>query len=332
MVHAPVHSGLRPRDLEFESAPETVLAGLSPAIPLDRLDRAVYAAPSPLGYYRGRTPDGRNLFIRIVPESRRPTQLRVDRIAEFAGSRSVSTPPPLAGSPFAVLDCWAFAYPWLSGEHSAPMTAERIGLLGRKIAELHAVLRDFPGREAVRAASDDNWNARRSLLRSLARRIGDARPVGDQLATLERGWTTTFELLNGDAQMIHNDLHPGNVLFNESTSTFHFLDFEEAGSSWLSPMMDLSWVIERFCLLKESGSRECARALLDGYASAGGRVVDCGPSGIIACIRLRCLIAIELLSRHAADDRGLYSLPESRKFIYLLSRLEEWTEVLRSIR
>jgi Ser/Thr protein kinase RdoA (MazF antagonist) len=161
--------------------------------------------------------------------------------------------------------------------------------------------------------------------------MGGVGPIAAQVELEEREWTATCALLNRDAQMIHNDLHPGNVLFNASTTTFHFLDFEEAASSWLSPVMDLSWVIERFCLMQESGADELVRALLDGYASAGGRVADRGASDIVSCIRLRCLIAIGLLSRQAADDRELLDLSESKKFVHLLSRLDDWTDVLRTV-
>jgi thiamine kinase-like enzyme len=58
-----------------------------------------------------------------------------------------------------------------------------------------------------------------------------------------------FDLLPG-AQCIHGQVHPGNVLFDDSGSAI-LLDWEEAVYTFAPPDYDLAYFVQRFCLRGE---------------------------------------------------------------------------------
>lgn len=331
MRELPIHGNLKPCSLRFDAAPDEIFHWFAARLPLARLERAVSPVELPGGYYRGETDNGGWIFIRMLPSDRKSLQERTDRLSAFVADQGVPVPRPLPGWPQPVLGYWAFAYPWLSGHIVGQATLGQMTTLGRQLAQLHRALADFPSTDDVRAASDREWANRRAWIRALARRESVNGEYRHLAQTLLQEWDCLRNSLSNGAQIVHNDLHRGNLLFNDATAKFQFIDFEEATRSWFAPAMDLSWVVERFCLLEENQEADLAHAFLKSYNDAAGGRSRVDANQLIDLIRFRCVSAMALLSQQFADDATLFELQEWQKFAYLIERLPDWQTMLTPI-
>ena len=76
---------------------------------------------------------------------------------------------------------------------------------------------------------------------------------------------------NGNMQVTHGDLSPGNVLFLENDKAI-FCDFEDTCFAYRSVCFDIAMVLARFCLTDvNSCDDSTAKERLDSFSSAYGK-------------------------------------------------------------
>ncbi|RZQ61207.1 phosphotransferase enzyme family protein [Amycolatopsis suaedae] len=122
---------------------------------------------------------------------------------------------------------------WRYVEHD-PSALPEPALVGRSLAELHAVLRDYPGdlpangplteveRIIGQLAADPEWSSAVPRLRAEADRV-----------------TAMLDGLDPPRQALHGDAHPGNLLV--TPEGLRWIDFED---TWLGPVeYDMATVV-----------------------------------------------------------------------------------------
>jgi hypothetical protein len=254
MTTLPAHLGLIPRPFNFLASSEGLNNRLMELTGAVKVERAEHAKPEPLGYYRLDLGEMRGIrFGKVVHTACAQLVQEAAELANSALDAGVPAPPSMAP---LTLDCnhTLFIHPWIEGNFSRGTRAE-MQSLGVCLARLHAFFRTT-GPPTAEAASFwmDSWASLENLAGN--RQLGTEEIQGlRQLLTRHDEVQTR---LRRQSQRLHNDLHPGNILFDEQGQVLAFLDFEEALTSWGYFWIDLAWVIERFCLM--TAPLETARA------------------------------------------------------------------------
>ena len=317
MISFPAHPGLNPSPFQYELLQEELgdlLANVAGAI---FVERAVHVLQPPLGYYRFGMYGGVVKFGKIV--ALRDT-VKLEAANALATNLATTGVPVAHADPGCQMldgDHVLFLYDWVEGDFSSGRMIE-MQQLGTTLAALHAGLRPM-----TQIGKSMGWERLDELLQ--------ANVLSGEMLELLEAFLLRKEpienLLSSALQPIHNDLHLGNVLFFEDRVAA-FLDFEEALYSAGNPLIDLSWVLERFCFLR-FGLRKAHR-LAASFLSAYISAAPCPPSirgGLAECMRWRALNALALLtsqpSPHSAGWRS-----EWEKFSLILTELPKWCIVL----
>lgn len=313
MTRTPVHAGFRPHPLHWrrDTGDGEHVAALTGAAAAER-GRTADGRDS--ACFRLTLQDGSYRFGKIVPSANDAREREGAQLSALAARHGVpaltldSEPRPFDGT----RTVWV--WPWVDGAFASG-TLEEMRALGSTLAALHACL--GPAAAAPAASRSAMWGRLRSLRDSNAL---DPSLVPGLEAFVARG-ASVDDVLGRDAWRLHDDLHPGNVLFDADGNVAAVLDLEEAvdaaGTRWL----DLSWVIERFCFLgpRPQQAGELAAAFLETYRAASVPPPIDG-SMLADLMRWRCYRALSLLAEQRdARDEGEWS-----KFSWLASRIDGW--------
>ncbi|MDP3871363.1 MAG: phosphotransferase [Methyloversatilis sp.] len=260
-----------------------------------------------------------DLFIKLVPRRIAVGLQRSGGISDYVRECGVLTPVCEPGFPKACLDGRvAFAYPFVDGTY---LNNSLVGLpkLGGELARLHAALGNFPAsRKVAHLQRRMRIRMRRKAADLLADESWACCELSPVRAHVRRWLAIDAGLGNGGCQVIHNDLNAGNVL-EDTNGNVWFLDFEEAGWSYLPAHFDIARIIERFILVDEAWDSQtktlAAERLLDAYSRVGG--VNRETAGRIP-LALGWLLGFSWLrmSRFLCD-REAFRHAEVRKFLRL---------------
>lgn len=310
----PAHPGLIPRPFHFSATDRGWTARLIQLTGAVKVERAQHAKPIPLGYYR--LDLGERQGVRFGKVVHRDCAQRIHEAAELANACLEAGVPAVANARPLTLgdDHVLFLHPWIEGEFSRGTRTE-MHSLGQGLLRLHAFLRSS-GPPTAQPASFwvDSWRSLEDLQGNPGLNTEQDRGLRELLARRDEAQAR----LTSQAQRLHNDVHPGNVLFDNQGGLLAFLDFEEALTSWGSPWIDLAWVIERFCLTAvplEAG-QERARHFLHAYFPARGLDEDCRPM-LQDAILWKNYHALGVLGRQHRLT-GVVQQDEWEKFTYML--------------
>jgi Ser/Thr protein kinase RdoA (MazF antagonist) len=270
--------GDRPGALAFQfEPPDLVIRAirnvLAPALPHADAADARYSAlqPSdgPAGRYRLSTSQG-EWFVRVTTRQGHSALEKI--LTDFLAERGVSVNPLiLAGRPFhwEGREYFIDVRPFLDGRHFNA-SQEDLRSLAATLACCHHALTEFPrAREIHRTAA-----ARAERLQHIRDRIADAVESGrfdifaehavwasrrrDWLAEMVKQFDPRLEE-QPDAQCVHGEIHPGNVLFRNSDGAAVLVDFEESTRVFMPPAWDLAFLVQRFCLRDHPAPPEARR-------------------------------------------------------------------------
>ena len=192
-------------------------------------------------------------------------------LQELAREGSISAPVPilnLQGEPYSNQYFFyqgsnidVIVYPWIEGQVvKKDPTSEQLFALGAAMGKLHQLSKDWqPTGYANFLEVDRPLMVRRDNLFSFEQPLISP-DLYKLLFELNNRSEQLFESVKSrfDRQLIHADLHFGNVMYNGSQMSI--LDFDDAGIG--SPLQDLAISIY---YLRKDGERE--KHLLAGYAS-----------------------------------------------------------------
>ena len=333
MARAPAHSSVAPVPLVFHPAPQETTRLIQQVVPARSVERAAHPDGPPAGYYRITLEDGTRRFARIVSASQASAVRAGVEIQQALARRGIPA-APLAMTPTTLPGGFVlFVFHWIHGRFATP-NEDQIRALAGTVTRLHGLLRsnDIGGfDEAVESVVEPPESMERLAQAETRHEEGRAARY------LVECWAAVRAILNHQAQRIHNDLHPGNVLFDPNDRVAALLDFEEAAHSFYSPAVDLSWIVERFCFVRLGGSEavHLATAFLDSYAEHSEGELLFARGWLEQVTRWRCVTALAVLERDR--DRLAAAWNEERsKFRFILSQLDSWrpflSEVEQSVR
>lgn len=188
---------------------------------------------------------------------------------------------------------------YVAARHRSEMV-EDASSLGTALALMHGALRDDPDADKVQERN----RAVRERLKDVAKRLGsgeDTKLPAEYRAMARKAASRIrpdYEFA-GQAQRLHGDLSPGNVLFLPDGSA-RFCDFENSAFSFWSVAFDLASALLRFCAepLDDSqgpGPNSATRRqhLIAAYTKAGGAA----PSEKILDRAMRNLVDQQIMVR-----------------------------------
>jgi aminoglycoside phosphotransferase len=316
----PAHLDLRPNQGEWKPANPTTAGkicgwvGISGEVESLRSD-----APESQGYFRVSTRTGQNLFIKILNEDAAISQLEADRVARWLGLHGMTVSHLIEGFPKAIPGgLCALAYKKIEGRYGN-FTKDDLSILGTALAKLHRLFEDCPWKNEIRTRGLQRHDLLSDSLKKLQK--GGTSSGNIPAAALEllvrRVKPSILDVLLEEPQVVHGDLNYGNVLFDAEGAGVVFLDYEDTLVSWLSPLAELSFVIERFALCQDDEtSLELSRSLIEAYVAGGGRVYS-EPRKLAD---LLCALAVKsLLLLVLVEKKNSWAIPDSewQKFIFL---------------
>ena len=280
-------TGDQPGDLNFQYKPsqaaqDTILSALSRVFPPAHSPHAALHALTPpegvAGRYRLTTPEGA-WFVRVSMWLGNAALEKL--LVDYLASRNAPVNPLLVAG--VTLEWTGRVYrvdvrPLIRGRHFNG-SLDDLAQMAQTLAACHTALVRFPHAQDIFAAA-----AQRVQRLSGARdRIDEAVQTGDYHMFAEQGswavqhrqWLAQMvERFQPDthqlpqAQCLHGQVHPGNVLFAEG-GTAVLLDWEEAVYNYAPPAFDLAYFVQRSCH-RDNPSHEILRQRLDTIAAHYG--------------------------------------------------------------
>lgn len=293
----------------------------------DTLEQLTSSYRFPLGFFRSGPGQSRR-FYKILPPDFCEIEMFSASIEDFLSAAGITTRSiqirtvELEGERFCVC---SMPYLQLQPFQASPAQCGRLGELLKRI---HLLLDRHPRQEQSR----NNWLVRLTRMRDALIALQKSRrsPEGvtvEMLRLLEK----RIDLLSFDlrqAQMVHGDLNPGNVLhlYNSGGEMEPALiDFENSRFAWFPRHFDIAMLIQRL-LMEGTNPGENVKALLRGYGKLEGSEEI--PQAMIAMSTRSQLILIEKFMHG-----GRWHEKEWKKFTGLIDqasrhrdRIARWIE------
>lgn len=198
-----------------------------------------------------------------------------------------------------------------------PAQPDQAAMFGRYLARLHQALKRHPFQTQCR----ENWLERKSGFDQVLERVkafSDPKLLMGEL-TIPKAELALFvehyALLNFDlneAQMVHGDLNPGNVLSLEGEPCV--IDYENARYSFFPPVFDLAMAVQRLLWKKPMDTAEMLeRRMCEAYGFDG----DLTPAMMALSVRSMAILLENALFRQV-------SVPQSEwdKFVALMKQAQ----------
>jgi len=169
----------------------------------------------------------------------------------------------------------------VEGRHFNGLTQD-LSHVAHTLSACHRALAQFPRAHEIRAAAAVRYQRLREVCEHVSHAIksGTFGLFGERAswAVTHRDWLS--EMVNQfdqhlnerpDAQCVHGEIHPGNVLFRASDDKAVLIDFEESTHLFMPPAWDLAFLVQRFCLKDKPSpavARERLAVIAEGYGGS----------------------------------------------------------------
>lgn len=189
------------------------------------------------------------------------------------------------------------------------------------LADFHNALLDYPNKEQVKKDSKarlaqliDVWQKLKESSNDLPQSVNEI---------LSRESYALLDVLEEGAQMIHGDLNVGNVLFNDEDEVY-IIDFENTLYSHMSPIYDISYIIQRFILniYKDNiDSKRLISNFIDTYLKHYKRselitnILKNQPAKLQKILRASSVFCLLILSKQQAEFAVSVEKSEWDKFV-----------------
>ena len=132
--------------------------------------------------------------------------------------------------------------------------------LGESVAKLHNSLRLYPKRKLYRTNTlKFNIKLKKKLV-EIKKNLSSLNKKQKEIFKNE----TNLNLIFNNGQILHGDLNQDNVLFTKKG--IHFIDFEDSIRSFLNPISEIVFIIERFTTFEsEKKTFEISKLFLKHY-------------------------------------------------------------------
>ena len=305
----PIHQSLIAEDLNLHEVPPPIELKL--AIPDIKIIRCqALSEASAHNYYHLSTDHG-NLFAKIKAPERAIIEKSGIRLTTQLAELGVLTPKlyrkpiTLQNGNVLFLYLWCNHSPFASNRDSILSLSENLALLHKSLRKI-----DYPIEKSIADIFFDNAN---NLTKT-------------KLAPAAEKALLQFQKLyeNSTKQLAHNDIHIGNVLFNNN-KVVAFIDFEDSLNIASTTLIDIAATIERFILC--NNKEVFIQNFLISYARAANLKREPQLSEILIAGRARCYNSLGILS-NSPQPKNHKWIFEWKKFIFLLERWQQWENSL----
>lgn len=308
-----------------------IMAAVGPLLPQQPDENASVSAlrpnQEPAGRYRLQT-EKADWFVRISGRHGLPdTEKSVTEYLNMMGSR---VPRPIAvGVPFQ----WRRQHfrldirPHIKARHFND-SAEDVLSLAETLANCHAILRDCPVKEEIQEQAARRYGridaARKKLIQACQEKefsfLGEsanrwAREHRNWIA----GWVNDLSVdfhLRQDAQPLHGEIHPGNVLYTLPQGNAVLIDFEECPFTFAPPEWDAAYLIQRFLPTPDRENLIIAGKVCQQLATTLPRAASMMGDAARTLVCIAAMIALE--------DGIETPVPEFEKFKRLEQQVAAW--------
>jgi thiamine kinase-like enzyme len=210
--------------------------------------------------------------------------------------------------------------------------------LGYELGKLHNCLLNYPDKNTIKLKSEQrNHLLTKQLIKAKEGEKKTAIINHEASSIIQSVEINNLSLLYHEAQVIHGDLNYGNILLSKDNEII-FIDFEDATHTWLNPLYDVAFVLQRFILTAHRVNRkELVNNLISGYKISNNKVfLNKGSDTLLKIyktIAIRSILILSLLPQkrqiHFEDEylkfNKLYkTTPSEEKLLrYAYEKLQE---------
>lgn len=270
----------------------------------------------PFGFFRFCNFDNSEKFAKIIPSSFSTRHEEGNKIMLWLWGKGIEIyPAENSASPTSLPNCRVIVYPYFDGRYATPSSSDMENL-GVALANLHNYLKVYPNVSEVKLAANvfkrELWN----VYEEIKYRYNHSWPIPSEIKNIILRFAEEFSkpILDNDAQIIHGDLNYGNVLFDKKSNKPIFIDFEDAAHSYGSPLLDLAFVLERFCV--EQDFNNCVvlgKKLVSKYYGVSKLNFGNG-NELVRCLKQLKIEAMLVLCNHSIKNNVPVHAKEWKKF------------------
>ena len=283
-----------------------------------------------LGYYRSTNKE--NIFFKIVDVEDNKNQDNAVLISSWLNESGFKVSCVRKGYPKEIkkYGLWIYLYEYIDHDFFDGSN-ESIYLIGKGLGKMHKMMIDYPLVNDIFNAG----NRKNKLLLKQFKDIKDFRYIPsfpeDAISLIIKTSDEEFSSLTKNSQMIHGDMNFGNIIFEKGSVQPIFIDFEDSASSWLSPLYDIAFIIQRFLLNYQiDNSLELAKLFYKGYLSQNGISSFCSNGSLYTMLKMISIRSLLILSTLPDNEQKLYT-SEVRKFINLYFDIENKENLISKI-
>jgi Ser/Thr protein kinase RdoA (MazF antagonist) len=169
-------------------------------------------------------------------------------------------------------------HPFFNGRHFNG-GAQDLYHISESLGRLHRCLEEFEEKGQVRAVAEKRYLQLAQAVEAITDAVKkDSFAIFENAEDWMKGHAEWLEKMSHsfnpflhllpDAQCLHGEVHPGNVLLSAQDDRVIWVDFEESIHTYTSPSWDLAFLVQRFCLSDDpcpETVHECLETIQSGY-------------------------------------------------------------------
>lgn len=259
------------------------------------------------------------LFIKLIPDAYVQSQVKATEVAQWVhhSEAKVLVSRPVTKKILKHNSSLLLTYPYI--EHSfMSIDNNQICQIGTSLSLLHNALASYPQQLTVKQSGQKVHEDLLCVLNTI--QSDNSMCIYGEEVILNPISGSFFNLLQANAQMIHGDLHQGNILISSQKQSPIFIDFEDSLQAWLNPSFDIAYIILRFILVNQDPKnyRSLIQDLIKSYQSScptNKKLADI--ENLFDICSLVSIRSILLLHLHRKSIGDLIFKNEMTKFINL---------------
>lgn len=224
-------------------------------------------------------------------------------------------------------------HPFFEGRHFNG-SMEDLSAVSRSLGLLHRRFKNYRNRNEIRSEAGKRYQQVGSAVEWIEGALKthsfdvfeNAGPWMEKnapwLAEMVKRFQPLFHLLP-NAQCLHGEVHPGNVIFSKNEDEVVFVDFEESVHTYTSPSWDLAFLVQRYCLWDDPAPETLRERLETVRAGYNGQM-----GGLARMMRQAAWFSMAVLVHQTINDRIFSPISEYDKFKRLERQVKKYGKML----
>ena len=274
-----------------------------------------------VGYYRVLGPE--NAFVKVLWNHHCGSHLVAEKIACWLKVSGIDTSCVRSGFPkrLDAYDAQIFVYDYINYDF-ASADPTQLRAIGQSLGMMHSLFKTYPDWAQIKLNGLAKNRTLRHRLTTIQKERWECKALMAVTDILQQVNVADIDLLEDGAQMVHGDMNNGNVLIDRTTKRPVVIDFEDAATSWLSPLYDVAFIIQRFIFTKTNlCNQNLLESFIQGYRQEN-RIQASKRSDILYQIYKMISIRSMLVLSQISDEQQADYVDEYKKFVWLYNDAE----------